>query len=126
MQIDKKYKDEIGEMVDSINEMSMKISQAEKRRQSLSPLSPTSCGRLLLQSPAGAKPLIYDESLDAEAKRGIEIILKEARRLTKMVEELLEFTRMQDGRFTLNVEKMDIVSELEDSIFTYRELFAPG
>ena len=29
---------------------------------------------------------------------------------------------MQDGRFTLNMEVMDVGSELEESIFTYREL----
>ena len=34
-------------------------------------------------------------------RRGMRIIVKEAHRLTNMVEELLEFSRMQDGRFTL-------------------------
>jgi signal transduction histidine kinase len=66
--------------------------------------------------------LTYDESLDGEAKKGASIILKEARRLTKMVEELLDFTRMQDGRFTLNVEQIDVGAELEEAIFTYREV----
>ena len=32
---EKKYDDEIGELIDSINEMSVKIGQAEKRRQNL-------------------------------------------------------------------------------------------
>ena len=39
-----------------------------------------------------------------------------------MVSELLEFTRIQGGRFNLNIEKIDIVSELEDAMFTYGEL----
>jgi signal transduction histidine kinase len=65
---------------------------------------------------------MYEENLDTDERRGIGIILSEAKRLTKLVEELLEFTRMQDGRFTLNVEQIDIVAELEDSIFTYGEL----
>ena len=42
---------------------------------------------------------------------------------TTMVEELLEFTKMQDGRFTLRVESVDLASELEDAIYTYFELF---
>jgi signal transduction histidine kinase len=66
--------------------------------------------------------LTYNEDLDEDTLRGITIILREARRLTKMVEELLEFTRMEDGRFTLNIEMVDIAAELEDAIFTYREL----
>lgn len=120
--IDQKYKDEIGVMVDAINEMSMKIAKTEKiQTEFISSVSHE------LRTPLTAitgwgETLIYDENLDSETRRGIFIILKEARRLTKMVEELLEFTRMQDGRFTLNIEQIDVGAELEDSIFTYREL----
>jgi signal transduction histidine kinase len=39
------------------------------------------------------------------------------------VEELLDFSRMEDGRFTLRVEQVDLQAELEDAIFTYQELF---
>lgn len=122
IQISKDYQDEIGEMVDSINEMSLKIAQSEKiQTEFISSISHE------LRTPLTAitgwgETLIYNEHLDGETKKGIAIILKEARRLTKMVEELLEFTRMEDGRFTLNIELIDIVAELEDSIFTYREL----
>jgi signal transduction histidine kinase len=116
------YQDEIGDMVNAINEMSLKIAQSEKvQTEFISSISHE------LRTPLTAitgwgETLIYNEQLDRETKRGIAIILKEARRLTKMVEELLEFTRMEDGRFTLNIEEIDIAAELEDSIFTYREL----
>ena len=122
IQIKKGYHDEIGEMVDAINEMSLKIAQSEKiQTEFISSISHE------LRTPLTAitgwgETLIYDEHVDGDAKKGISIILKEARRLTKMVEELLEFTRMEDGRFTLNIEMIDVVAELEDSIFTYREL----
>ena len=122
IQIKKDYHDEIGEMVDAINEMSLKIAQSEKiQTEFISSISHE------LRTPLTAitgwgETLIYNENMDGETKKGIAIILKEARRLTKMVEELLEFTRMEDGRFTLNIEMIDVVAELEDSIFTYREL----
>ena len=35
----------------------------------------------------------------------------------------MEFSKMEDGRFTLRIEEMDLQAELEDAIFTYRELF---
>ena len=54
-----------------------------------------------------------------EAKRGLGIILRESKRLTGMVEELLEFTRIQDGRFNLNVSLSDIRSDFEDTVFMY-------
>ena len=122
VQIGNSYRDEIGEMVESINEMSFKVAQTEKfQTEFISSVSHE------LRTPLTAitgwgETLIYNEQLDAESKRGIEIMLKEARRLTKMVEELLEFTRMEDGRFTLNIEMIDIAAELEDAIFTFREL----
>ena len=116
------YQDEIGEMVGSINEMSMKIAQTEKiQTEFISSISHE------LRTPLTAitgwgETLIYNELLDNESRRGIAIMLREARRLTKMVEELLEFTRMEDGRFTLNIEMVDIAAELEDAIFAFREL----
>ncbi len=56
-------------------------------------------------------------------KKGLNIIVSESRRLTKMVEELLEFSRIEDGRFNLNIEMIDIQAELEDAVYTYREFF---
>lgn len=67
--------------------------------------------------------LAYGELKDtAETRRGIRIILNEARRLTSMVEELLEFTRLESGRFNLKVRATDVRDVLEDTVFTYGEL----
>ena len=64
--------------------------------------------------------LLASETMDPEeTRRGMAIILREARRLTGMVEELLVFTRMQDGRFHINVEMADLLSEFEDTVFMY-------
>lgn len=122
IQINRQYTDEIGDMVDAINDMSIKISQSEKTQtEFISSVSHEL--RTPLTAIAGwGETLTYDETLTDDQRRGVNIILKEARRLTKMVEELLDFTRMQDGRFTLNAQEMDIIAELEDSIFAYREL----
>ena len=53
----------------------------------------------------------------------MDIIVSEARRLTNMVEELLEFSRISEGRFTLSVEKLDLRAEVEDAVYTYKEFF---
>ena len=49
--------------------------------------------------------------------------MSESKRLGNMVEELLEFSRMEDGRFTLSVEPLDLKAELEDAVYTYTEFF---
>ena len=58
-----------------------------------------------------------------QLERGVETILKESRRLTNMVEELLDFSKMEDGHFTLRIEETDVQAEFEDTIYTYTELF---
>ena len=122
IQIDRQYRDEIGEMVDAINEMSVKISQTESTQKEFISSVSHELRTPLTAITGWGETLMYDENLDNDTRNGLGIMLKEARRLTKMVEELLVFTRMQDGRFTLNVRKIDVEAELEDSIFTYREI----
>ena len=124
LQIENTYREEMGALVDSINEMSTKISQNEKmQREFISSVSHE------LRTPLTAingwgETLLGDTSNDpVQLRRGVGIILKESRRLTNMVEELLQFSRLQDGRFTLELEPVDIQAEFEDAIFTYRELF---
>ncbi len=122
--IEKHYADELGQLVDSINSMSLKIGQNEKMQTEFissvshelrTPLTAINgWGETILEDPTGDP---------GQLRRGIRIILNESRRLSTMVEELLEFSKMQDGRFTLRLEQMDLQAEFEDAIFTYRELF---
>ena len=69
-----------------------------------------------------SETIAYDPAVQGDSLRGINIITKEAERLTRMVAELLEFTRIQDGRFNLRIELIDITAELEDALFTYGEM----
>jgi len=122
IQINNEYRDEIGDMVESINEMSLKIAQTEKIQAGFISSISHELRTPLTAITGWGETLSYSEDLNDESKRGIDIILKEARRLTKMVEELLEYTMLEGGRFTLNVAQIDIAAELEDAIFTFREL----
>ena len=122
IQAEKKYDDEIGDLIDAINEMSLKISQTEKMQTEFVSSVSHELRTPLTAITGWSETLMYDPEIKGDSQRGIAIISKEAARLTKMVEELLEFTRIQDGRFNLNIEQLDIESELEDSIFAYGEL----
>ena len=119
IQITARYNDEIGVLADTINEMSNKISQNEKvQTDFISSLSHE------LRTPLTAitgwtEALIADENLDRDARRGMDIILRESKRLTEMVLGLLEFSRIEGDRMTLNVEMADIRAEFEDTVFMY-------
>ena len=124
VQMDKRSNDEMGELVDAINDMSMKIDQAE-RTQSEFISSVSHELRTPLTAINGWAETLYNGEVRnaADVKKGMGIIVSEAQRLTRMVEELLEFSRMETGRFNLSVEPIDIIAELEDAVYTYREFF---
>jgi len=119
VQIQTRYADEIGELAHTINELSAKISQNEKMQaEFISQLSHE------LRTPLTAingwtETLLADENMDEDTRQGMKVISREAKRLTEMVIDLLDFTRMQDGRMTLTVEQADIRAEFEDTVFMY-------
>ena len=118
-QITTKYDDEIRDLADTINEMSVKISQNEKMQaEFISQLSHELRTPLTVIN-GWSETLLADESMDGQTRQGLKIISSEAKRLTEMVTELLDFTRMQDGRMTLSVEPTDIRGEFEDTVYMY-------
>jgi signal transduction histidine kinase len=124
VQIEKRYNDEIGELADTINDMSLKISQSEKMKSEFISSVSHELRTPLTAITGWAETLMRGEVGSAEdVRKGMTIIASEAKRLTKMVEELLEFSRIEDGRFTLRIEPVDIKAELEDAVYTYREFF---
>jgi len=123
IQLPKQFDDEIGDLTDAINEMSAKIGKAEAVQTEFISSVSHELRTPLTAITGWSETLLYDPEIQGDSRRGVSIISKEAGRLTKMVEELLEFTRIQDGRFTLNIAPVDAAAELEDSVYTYIELF---
>ena len=124
VQMETHSSDELGELVEAINDMSIKIDQAE-RTQSEFISSVSHELRTPLTAISGWAETLYNGEVKnaADVKKGMSIIVSEAQRLTNMVEELLEFSRMETGRFNLSVEPIDLQAELEDAVYTYREFF---
>ena len=110
---------EIAQLADTINELSLQINQNEKMQtEFISSLSHE------LRTPLTAitgwsETLLSGKDLDKNTRRGVKIIHEEAVRLTEMVLDLLDFTRIQDGRMTLNMEDTDIRAVFEDTVYMY-------
>jgi signal transduction histidine kinase len=117
--IQTRYADEIGELADTVNELSGKISQNEKMQAEFISQLSHELRTPLTVITGWTETLLADESMDDDTHLGMTIISREAKRLTEMVVDLLDFTRMQDGRMTLNVEQADIRSEFEDTVYMY-------
>ena len=114
--------DEIGQLTEAINYISQQTASAEKTRTEFISQVSHELRTPLTAITGWAETIAYDEAVQGDSLRGIQIISREAERLTGMVMELLEFTRIQDGRFNLRIELLDISAELEDALFTYGEL----
>ncbi len=119
IQIETQYDDEIGELAETINDMSDQINRNEIiQRDFISSLSHE------LRTPLTAitgwsETLLSYENLDRETRRGMKIISRETKRLTEMVVDLLDFTRIQNDRMTLNIKPTDIRAEFEDTVYMY-------
>lgn len=119
VQIQTRYNDEIGELAQTINELSVKINQNEKMQSEFISSLSHELRTPLTAITGWSETLLSDPNLDQQTRRGMNIIHRETGRLTEMVMELLDFTRLQDGRLTLNVEPVDLRSEFEDTVYMY-------
>ncbi len=119
VQISGHYSGELGVLADNINEMSAQISQNEKMQSEFISSLSHELRTPLTVITGWSETLVNNEDLDVDTQRGMNIILRESRRLNEMVIDLLDFTRMGDGRMTLHIEPADLRSEFEDTVFMY-------
>ena len=123
VRIEKQYNDEIGDLADSINSMATDIAAADKMKNDfISTISHEL--RTPLTSIKGwgeTLTLGNQDNVDELTRKGLQVIVSEAGRLEGFVEELLDFSRLQSGRMNLRLSKCDILAELEETLFTFRE-----
>ena len=112
---DARYKDEIGRLCDTINEMAEHLTETERmKNEFISSVSHEL--RTPLTSIKGWVETIraLRDPDDPNYRKGLEVISGETDRLYAMVEELLDFSRLQNG-IKLNCEVLDLVAEATDA-----------
>lgn len=121
LRVNKKNDDEIGDLCDIINYMADEISNAESmKNEFMSSVSHEL--RTPLTAIKGWSETLASMPDDKEIiKKGMRVIESETDRLSQMVEELLDFSRIQNGRFTLNKTTIDILAELGEAVLIYTE-----
>lgn len=119
--LDKTNDDELGELYDSINYMANELSNTESmKNEFISSVSHEL--RTPLTAIKGWSETLLDMSDDKETiEKGMRVIIGETERLSNMVEELLDFSRIQDGRLLLNKATIDILAELGETVLIYKE-----
>ena len=82
IKMEKTREDELGDLVESLNRMSEEIARSEKLQTEFISSVSHELRTPLTAITGWAETLLYDENLSSDSRRGIEIILKEANRLT--------------------------------------------
>ncbi|WP_228724944.1 sensor histidine kinase [Caproicibacter fermentans] len=113
--------DEIGRLCDTINDMADELGQSEKMKNDF--ISSVSHElRTPLTAIKGWAETIQAGDTDRQTfSRGMSIIVRESERLSGIVEELLDFSRMQSGRMTLTMDKIDLLAELGEAVYMFSE-----
>lgn len=115
--------DEIGELCDTINYMASELSQAENLKNDfISSVSHELRTPLTAIRGWGETAKMSVGTDDELVNRGLDVVLSEADRLSGLVEELLDFSRMQTGRLTVVAQPFNISKLLEESASMYAEL----
>ena len=112
--------DEISELCDTVNYMSEEIARSDKvKNDFISTVSHEL--RTPLTAIKGWAETIRDFD-DAEmTAKGIDVIISETDRLYNIVEDLLDFSKMQSGRLTMRCEPVDLVHELDSAVEVFRD-----
>ncbi|MDR0947110.1 MAG: HAMP domain-containing histidine kinase [Ruminococcus sp.] len=121
VRITKKSDDELGQLCDVINKMAENLAETENIKNDFISSVSHELRTPLTAIKGWAETIsVYPEDSET-VKKGMRIIDKETTRLSQMVEELLDFSRMQSGKLTLQPLKMDILAELGDAVLMYSE-----
>ena len=115
------YQDEIGELCMSINNMAQQLSEIDKMKNDFistvsheirTPMTAIKGWGETLKN-VGDNPVLLEKGLD--------IIVSETERLSGMVEELLDFSRMQNGKIKIVNEEIDLLYIIEHVYNIYKQ-----
>ena len=114
----KKYDRELSELCDSINHMAQELGRSEElKNEFISSVSHEL--RTPLTAIKGWAETMSNTQDAQTLEKGTEIILKETNRLYSMVENLLDFSRLQNASLALSKEKLDLVAEVYESVIMF-------
>ena len=118
----KRYDDELAELAESINYMTDEIDRTDKLKNDfISTVSHELRTPLTAIKGWTETLLCINTGTDETINNGLRVIQNETERLYTLVEDLLDFSRMESGRMTLHLKKIDIIAELDDAVYVLKD-----
>ena len=119
--IQKKHNDEIGELCDTINEMAVELGNSQQMKNDFISSVSHELRTPLTAIKGWAETMQSGEIDRGTFDKGMGVIIRESERLSGIVEELLDFSRMQSGRMTLMMDRIDILAELGEAVYMFSD-----
>ena len=120
IKIEKKCNDEIGKLSDAINNMAVELKESEKLKNDFISSVSHELRTPLTAIKGWAETMQICNSDEATIKKGLETIVREAGRLSWIVEGMLDFSSLKEKRVNLIKEKIDILAELGEAVYMFR------
>ncbi len=112
--------DEIGQLCDTINNMAEQIGEADKMKNDFISTVSHEIRTPLTAIKGWGETLADTDVQDSELMhKGLGVIISETSRLSAMVEELLDFSRIQDGRLKLKSGTVDVIAEIQQAYLVF-------
>ncbi|NLL63156.1 MAG: HAMP domain-containing histidine kinase [Ruminococcaceae bacterium] len=116
------HEDEISELSENINHMAEEILSSDKMKNDFISTVSHEMKTPLTAIKGWAETLIDMGDSDPElSKRGMKVIISESSRLMTAVNDLLDLSKIMNGRLSLRKERMDVLAELDETIFVFKD-----
>ncbi len=119
VRVSNSYNDEIGELRQTINNMAEELGRSDEiKNDFISSVSHEL--RTPLTAIKGWAETMENKADDAgTVEKGTRVILSETERLNAMVENLLDFSRLQQSTMQFSKERLDLVAEISDAAIMF-------
>lgn len=104
----KKYNDELGTLAETFNVMAGEIERNERLKNEFIASISHELRTPLTSIKGWAVTLRSEATLPALREEGLQIIEQETDRLSELVEELLDFSKLEAGKTVLRLEQVDV------------------
>lgn len=122
IRLQSEHDDEIGALVDSINSMAGELAGSEKIKNDFISTVSHELRTPLTAIKGWGETILSCGSEDKQLmEKGMSVILRESDRLSGLVEDLLDFSRLQSKRMIMRYVKLDLCAEVADVVYMFTE-----
>ncbi|MDR1260789.1 MAG: HAMP domain-containing histidine kinase [Oscillospiraceae bacterium] len=121
VRVERKTNDEIGELCDVINMMTEELGENERMGNEFISSISHELRTPLTVIKGWAETILSEISDTASLEKGLKIITAETSRLSKMVEELLDFSRLQNATTKLEREEVPLLTLISETIWMFED-----